>query len=78
MIKLWNAINGWKTVAAAIYWPVMEQIVPIWFPNGGPPLMHKILVTLGIILTMLGVGHKFYKQVIQPKNDPEGIAGDSK
>lgn len=60
-------INGWKTVVAAMYWPVATQILPLWFPDGVPDNMHRIVVTVGILLTTLGVGHKWYK-----KTRPEG------
>jgi hypothetical protein len=61
MVKLWKMIDGWKTVAAAIYWPVYTQIVPIWFPQEMPDTWNKTAVTLGIVLTIAGVGHKWWK-----------------
>lgn len=55
-------INGWKTAAAALYWPVVTQILPLWFPDGVPPDVNRVIVTVGILLTTLGVGHKWYKK----------------
>ena len=55
-------INGWKTAAAAVYWPVVMQILPIWYPNGVPDQADKVVRTVGIALTIVGVGHKWYKK----------------
>jgi hypothetical protein len=55
-------LDGWKTALAAIYWPVYTQIVPIWFPAGLPDTANKTAVTIGIALTIVGVGHKWYKK----------------
>ena len=57
-----KTINGWKTAAAALYWPIYTQIVPIWFPQGLPEQWNKTAVTIGIFLTIAGVGHKWYKK----------------
>lgn len=62
----WKLLDGWKCAIAALYWPLMEQILPIWFPNGEPPMAHKILVTIGVLLTVAGVGHKWYKAANPP------------
>jgi len=61
-MKFTKILDGWKTAIAAIYWPVVTQIVPIWFPNGLPPEGTKIVNTIGIALTIIGVGHKWYKK----------------
>ena len=55
-------VNGWKTAAAAIYWPVVYQILPLWYPDGLPTDVNRVVVTVGILLTVLGVGHKWYKK----------------
>ena len=68
MMTLWKSIDGWKTAIAAVYWPLMEQILPLWFPNGEPADLHRVLVTIGIVLTMAGVGHKFYKANIAARD----------
>jgi hypothetical protein len=59
--NLWDALSGWKSAIAAIYWPIVTQILPIWFPQGVPDNINKIIVTLGIMLTIAGVGHKAWK-----------------
>lgn len=68
MKDFWKMLNGWKTAIAAAYWPIYTQIVPIWFPNGLPETANKVFITLGIVMSILGVGHKWYK-----KNHAEGI-----
>ena len=55
-------LDGWKTAIAALYWPIYAQIVPIWFPEGLPGNWNKTAVTVGILLTTIGVGHKWYKK----------------
>jgi hypothetical protein len=69
MLKFWKAIDGWKTALAAIYWPVYTQIVPIWFPNGMPDTWNKVAITAGIMLTIAGVGHKWYKSTHTEEGD---------
>lgn len=62
MKGLWKRLNGWKSAIAAVYWPVVYQIVPIWWPNGLPETANKVVMTVGIALTIVGVGHKWYKR----------------
>ena len=62
MGEFWKMMNGWKTALAAAYWPIYTQIVPIWFPEGLPANANKTCVTIGILLSILGVGHKWYKK----------------
>jgi hypothetical protein len=62
-------INGWKTAIAAIYWPTWTLIVPIWFPTGMPDTWNKAGITVGILLTATGVGHKWYKATHEATGD---------
>jgi hypothetical protein len=62
MKNLWKLLDGWKTAIAAAYWPVYTQIIPIWWPEGLPPDANKVFLTIGIALSILGVGHKWYKK----------------
>jgi len=55
-------LNGWKTAIAAVYWPVVYQIAPIWYPEGIPQDVNKVVMTVGILLTIAGVGHRWYKK----------------
>lgn len=57
-----KTLNGWKTAIAAVYWPVIYQIAPIWYPDGIPATVNKVIMTIGILLTIFGVGHKWYKK----------------
>lgn len=60
-MNLWKALDGWKTAIAAVYWPLIDMVLPIWFPAGEPPMMHRIVLTIGVVLTVAGVGHKAWK-----------------
>jgi hypothetical protein len=62
MLKLWKQLDGWKTAWASIYWGILTMIVPIWFPDGLHGTANKISLTIGAALTILGVGHKWYKK----------------
>jgi hypothetical protein len=62
MIKLFKAFDGWKTAIAAIYWPVSAQVIPLWFENGLTGNAYKVWMTIGVLLTATGVGHKWYKK----------------
>lgn len=61
IIKVWNYIDGKKTSFAAAYWLLSSSIVPIWFPDGTPGVTGKVITTVGIILTSVGLGHKIVK-----------------
>ncbi len=41
-----------------------DTIIPIWFDNGTPAVLEKILVIFGVILSAFGLGHKGVKAVI--------------
>lgn len=67
MAKIWNWLNGKKTVIAELYWFVCGTIILIWFPDGltGTPL--KIQLTVGAFLSFAGLGHKAFKKVVAEK-----------
>lgn len=67
LLKLWNWLDGKKTVIAEFYWFVSGTIIMIWFPDGltGTPL--KIQLSVGAFLTFLGLGHKALKKTIAGK-----------
>ena len=62
MNEILKKIDGWKTAIAALYWPIATQALPIWYPDGVPPDVNKIMITVGIVLTSVGVGHKWHKK----------------
>jgi len=62
MIPLWKKLDGWKTALSSIYWGILTLIIPIWCPNGLTGTANKISLTIGAALTILGVGHKWYKK----------------
>jgi hypothetical protein len=64
MNNLWQWLNGKKTVIAEFYWTALAGINLIWFPNGLPPTMNKIYLSIGVILTFIGLGHKAAKKYI--------------
>ena len=66
MLELWKKLDGWKTAISSIYWGLLSFVVPIWAPDGLHGLPNKITLTIGALLTIAGVGHKFYKKTILP------------
>jgi len=67
MNKVWQWLNGKKTVVAEFYWSGLAAINLIWFPQGLPDTYNKVYLTIGILLTALGLGHKGFKKVIAVK-----------
>lgn len=65
--SIWNFLNGKKTVIAEFYWTGLASINLIWFPDGIPATYNKIYLTVGIVLTFFGLGHKFIKKNISTK-----------
>jgi hypothetical protein len=67
MNRFWLWLDGKKTGIAAVYWTVAAYMVPIWFPSGLPGTWAKVNVTIGTLLTVLGLGHKAFKGMIGDK-----------
>ena len=63
LMKIWEWMDGKKTKLAAMFWLFQEVIVPIWFENGTPDLLGKILSTIAAILLSLGLTHAAVKGV---------------
>jgi len=61
MSKFMKWFDGKKTALASAYWLFTMQILPVWFPNGTPEDINKALITLGAVLTYIGLGHKAMK-----------------
>jgi hypothetical protein len=59
---LWKLIDGKKTAFAAVFWGIRDLILPIWFPDGLTGMPNKITLTIGAALTIIGLGHKWYKK----------------
>jgi len=59
--RLWNWLNGKKTVIAAAYWGIAIPAIPILFPEGAPPEAEKAIAIIGLVLTYLGLTHKTIK-----------------
>lgn len=57
-MKLWQWLNGKKTQIGLWFYLAQDTIIPIWFENGVPPTLHKVLLTISAILIAVGVGHK--------------------
>jgi hypothetical protein len=66
-MKLWNWFNGKKTIIAEFYWTALAGIILIWFPSGLPPVPNKVYLSVGIIFTFIGLGHKAFKATIATK-----------
>lgn len=65
MKRVWDWLNGKKTVIAEFYWGFSGAIILVWFPDGLPATPNKIYLTAGILLTALGLGHKAAKKMAE-------------
>jgi hypothetical protein len=63
MDKFLKWFNGKKTIIAALYWELSAGAIIIWYPTGLPEQANKIYLTLGMILTTFGLGHKIVKNI---------------
>lgn len=61
MREVWNWLDGKKTKLAALFFIVKEQVLPIWFPDGVPEDMERVLGTITVGLMFLGLGHGMVK-----------------
>lgn len=66
-VCLWAWLSGKKTVLAAIYWALFTNAwPPFWKDVLGaqqpPEPWNWILNTIGIVLTVVGLGHKVFKR----------------
>jgi hypothetical protein len=66
---IWHWLDCKKTSFAAFYWGSSAALIIIWFPAGLPQTPNKIYLTVGILLSALGLGHKAMK-AMYPKYDP--------
>ena len=68
--SIWKYLNGKKTIIAATYWTVVEpSIVTIW-PDGAPKSVIVITTIIGIVFSILGLGHKSVKYFLN-NGEPE-------
>lgn len=63
LTKIWQWLNNKKSAFAAFYWGSSAALIIIWFPSGLPPIPNKIYLTIGIILSAVGLGHKAIKKM---------------
>lgn len=61
-MKFWKWINGKKTVVAEFYWFGFATLILIWFPEGLPPVQNKVYLSVGVLFTAFGLGHKALKK----------------
>ena len=61
--KVWKWLNNKKSALAAFYWGGCGSLLLVWFPDGLPLVPNKIYLTIGIILSAIGLGHKAFKAV---------------
>ena len=61
MKNLWEFLDGKKTAIAGVYYLICTQLIPIWFTNGVPENVEKLIISIHIILLYLGIGHKAVK-----------------
>lgn len=60
-MKFLNYLNGKKTAIAAGYNTAVPLLFAIYFGNGVPEIAMKIHLTIGVIFTIFGLGHKAIK-----------------
>jgi hypothetical protein len=63
MEKIFKKLNGYKSHVAHFYWITSASIIAPWFPGGLPDQWNKVYLTVGIILTSIGWGHKAIKKI---------------
>jgi len=61
--KWWDALNGHKTQIALAFYMFQDQIIPIWFSDGVPPTLEKILLSMAVGFATIGLGHAGVKAV---------------
>lgn len=59
---LWNKLSGYKTTVASIYWGCVMPSLVLLYPDGVPSNINKWVVIVGLFLTSVGLGHKWYKK----------------
>jgi hypothetical protein len=70
MVGFWQWLDGKKTVVAAIYWSVVMPALAVLYPAGVPSGVNRWVSAAGVVLTALGLGHKWYKgEVTTPAAD---------
>lgn len=66
--KIWQYLNGKKLIIADFYWGTSGALLLIWFPDGLPSTPNKIYLSIGLLFTFIGLGHKAIKKM-RPKNE---------
>ena len=59
---IWLSMQGYKTIAASIYWGTVMPGALVMFPEGVPTDVNKWLVIVGFFLTSVGLGDKWYRR----------------
>lgn len=65
MKKVWEYLNGKKTIIAATYWTIVVPVLAALYPDGYPKSVIVITAVVGAILSSLGLGHK----IVKARND---------
>lgn len=74
--KIWQWLDNKKSAFAAFYWGSSAALIIIWFPAGLPDTSNKIYLTVGILLSALGLGHKAMK-AMYPHTEGFSVMTDS-
>lgn len=59
--KIWDYLNGKKTIIATVYWTLLIPILTILYPDGYPKILMIATTIFGGSLSCLGLGHKAIK-----------------
>ena len=72
MMRLWEWLDGKKTAIASIYWGAVMPSLLVIYPAGVPVLVNRWATVSGLFLSALGLGHKGYKALYPPTDQPGG------
>jgi hypothetical protein len=61
-MKFLKWFDGKKTILASLYWGAVMPSLAVWFPEGVPGDVNRWVVTVGFVLSAVGLGHKWYKK----------------
>jgi len=65
LVCLWAWLDGKKTNIAVIYWSVLMPSLAVWYPDGVPSDINKVVAIIGVMLSAAGLGHKIQKASVQ-------------
>jgi hypothetical protein len=68
--KIWQWLDGKKTIIACTYWTILVPALPQFYPNGIPSKINTTFIIIGLIMSVLGLGHKVVYNLTSDKSEP--------